>query len=216
MRPNNNRTVQSEFELFKQIGMIGVVTLFITLVQITFYILVSKKIIQPEDYLFLSKNQTFGQFYRLFTGVFIEQAYYSWYFICLPISSLFDLERKTFSNRRSNLIFVLILFFLFTDFFSLFLPCSQNIVFYLSITVFASKLFSDMRVHVIFFDITLQFVPFFFMITDIVFSGKYSRILDYFLAILVGSLVFYLLYILPVITGRALLKTPHILTVLFD
>ena len=118
-------------------------------------------------------------------------------------------------NFLYTLIFILILHFWMAGILSLFMRIIHCTTFYTSIAVFASKILSDQRVGIFHFNIPVQWYPFFMIFIYYINGSGRIGLRTIGTAIFIGSFIFYLLYVMPVITGKAFLRTPKVLTTIF-
>lgn len=128
----------------------------------------------------------------------------------------YELENKHFEYRLSNFIFIYflihlyvgILSFIFNDIYS---SLATNYGMLLVLTKISSE---DPFPLFQIINIPLQFVPYGNLILSNMVVGV--EIKSPIIGIFVGHIVFYLLFIYPVVMHKAFLKTPLILQILFD
>lgn len=124
------------------------------------------------------------------------------------------LEEQHFQNRLSTLVFVFISISFFTFLFSGLLgSLSVGSSCYTGMIYFYSKIFSEEMIRFIVIPMNIQYYPFACAILNLILGGS---MIPVFIGILSGHIVFYLFYILPVLTKKPIFKTPNFLVRILD
>jgi Derlin-2/3 len=125
------------------------------------------------------------------------------------------LESRHYKDRKSQMVFT----FLVIEVFTVALSAIWESADIASSMAFAfvwiySKLYSTEQAHFFFFaNLPMQYFPL-AMVALMLYYGQSLR--STILGLIVGHIVFYLLFVLPVIINRPILKTPRILKRLFS
>ena len=124
------------------------------------------------------------------------------------------LEERQFQNRRSALVFlclqVYVSVLIFSGVFGIYM-ISDSLLF--AFTYIYSKLFSQEMVHFLFIPMPIRMLP----IANIIYYLIAGKVLwQLVVGFLSGHVVFYIVFIHPVIIGAPLFRTPRIFRWLFD
>ena len=185
------------------------VSFFLFFIFIFTHVLFSCKIIFWSDYCY-DWDRIFlrGEIYRLFTSILICNP--SRFYENLTIFSFFlEMEKRNYPKRKSTLIFIIIVISFFIQTFSMiFRRISPNDALNAALFAFYSKFTIEDEFFINFINVPFQIVSVLMLLT---FFSNFSLFIGYF----IGSFVFYLFYILPVIINKPIFRTPNFLTI-FD
>ncbi|KAH0788041.1 Derlin-1 [Histomonas meleagridis] len=201
----------------ENLANIPIFTKIYGIVVLSFGLLVSLKVVNPLYLIFLPQAIFQGQIWRIFTAPFFLGKL-DMNLIMRILSSFMmvkKLEEQHFSHRLSNLIFIFILLCILTMslsaiFGSFFVGSSV-----LSGLIYIySKLYSNTMVNLMMvIPINVQWLPFTSLLIDLL--NNMSMLPD-LIGLASGHIIFYLLFVLPVLIKRPLLKTPTFLSRLLD
>ena len=123
-------------------------------------------------------------------------------------------EISQFPYRKSQLVFVIIMTCIVSMLVcSLYNPVYAGFTLSSSLNYINSKLNPDTMFSIIIFQIPGKYMPFVTMAISLVLNG--SLIIP-LLGIIIGHIVYFLLYVMPLITNKALFKVPDILVRYID
>ena len=177
----------------------------------------SLNIVDAIDLIFNSKNIIKKlELWRLITCVCYFGPFSLSLFILLStIYTIFGgLEQKQFEFRRGNLIYIFILL----EFFILILSARFDSIEIGSSLIIAfchiyGKLFTREHLGFMMIDMPVQVIPYASMIVTFLHDGNIKSSI---IGLFAGHIVFYLLFILPTIIGKPILRPPKFFSKLFD
>jgi Derlin-2/3 len=175
-------------------------------------LLVAFHVVSAMDLVFYAPFVLRGQVWRLFTSAFfmgdlqinlIIQVFFSLMFIK-------NLEQQLYSRRLSAMIFIGILLLIIIQILSSLLTSLSICDSLLHAFAFIySKLFTGANVNfLMIFTIPIQYYPFLQLLMPLLMGGS---IIPGLIGIVAGHLVFYLLFVLPLLIQRPILRTPRAL-----
>ena len=192
---------------------LGPISVSYFLVMLVLSLLTKYKYID-EMKLFFSFKDCFlrGELWRYFTGI-VYLGNFDTHIIIAAISYFLTfnfLETKKFSKRRGSLIFIYLLMIFNVNIAAVF--CNANftsLIFLVSMNIFAAKVVGKEMGNVAF--------PYVSLVIQIVSNGfRKDMFVHTIVGLFIGHFIYYVLYLLPVISGRAIFKTPALLCSLFD
>ena len=178
----------------------------------------SKIGIFPPTKLFYDTDSVFlrGQIWRLLTGPFYTG----------PIdrnnilNTLFDftffrsIELSQFPRRKSQFVFVLMLIAIVgMTICSFYIPYYVGFAIHPALIYLFSKLKPDQMFSLIFFNVPARYVPIVDIVLGFVLNGSISIQI---IGCLTGHIVYYFLYVLPLVTKTAIFQVPPILSRYLD
>ena len=193
------------------------VTKYLGAIIIGVALIVSVKLVDPGTIVF-DPDLAFGKFqiWRFFTGLFFmgKISFNLILSIFFDLMMLRNLELAKFPTRHSQLVFVIILMGIInltlSGIFGSY-SCAHSLMG--ALMYFFGKMMPEARVYVMMFPVPAQWAPFINIIMAV--AGGQHPIVS-IIGILTGHIVFYLLYVLPVITDTPIFKTPRILVRYLD
>ena len=174
-------------------------------------------VLDPFSIFFSPKQILAGQVWRIFTSLFFlgELKVSLLINVVMAFTSIKTLEESQYTNRLGTLVFTFILVAFFVQVLSGILGsysiCRSMMQ---AFGYIFSKMFPSQRiVLMMIFPIEVRYLPFAYLVIDLL--NKHS-IIPALIGIVSGHIVFFLLFLLPIILRRPILKTPAILVRLFD
>ena len=177
----------------------------------------SLKLVDALDLIFIPKNviKKF-EFWRVLTcACYFGPFSLSLFILLSTIYTIFGgLEKKQFEFRRGNLIFIFILI----EFLILVLSARFDSIEIGSSLIIAfcyiyGKLFTGEHLGFMMIEMPVQFIPFASMIVTFLHDGSLKSSI---IGLCAGHFVFYLLFILPTIVGKPIIRPPKLFSKIFD
>jgi hypothetical protein len=173
--------------------------------------------VSPTESFFEPKRVLGREIWRLVPAVYfvgrVDLAFFVHIFPCLFIVMSF--ERRFYSQRLSAMVFIFLLIvsivFVLSGILGSFATAHSILD---AFAWLAARHSGDRRFHLPFvIRLPIRWIPFLILLWSVL---EHESLVPGMIGVIAGHTVFFMLYIWPVKTGRPVLRTPVILTMLFD